>query len=180
MHANAIVVIVVAALIGVRIYLRLRRSFGRQRVQPRRLKTRIALFACFGLLAVLLASPEARTLALLLAGGACGAALGALGLRHTRFESTPEGRFYTPHTYLGLAVTVAFLVWMVYDYLNAYHQLAAATAANPHGAPMPPESPLTFAISGAFIAYYTAYYLGVLRRSRQAATTLPASETRAD
>ena len=178
MHANVIVLILVAALIGVRIYLRVRRSFGRQRVHPRRLTVRVALFALFGLLAILLASPEVLTLATLLAGGTCGAVLGYLGLRHTHFESTPEGRFYKPHTYLGLAVTVSFLVWIVYDYLDVYHQLAVATAAKPHGAPMPPESPLTFAISGAFIAYYFAYSLGVLRRSRQPAISPPASEAR--
>ncbi len=178
MHANIIVLILVAALIGVRIYLRVRRAFGRQRVHPRRLTARVAFFAFFGLVSILLASPDARTLATLLAGGASGAVLGHLGLRHTRFESTPEGRFYTPHTYIGLTVTVSFLVWIVYDYLDVYHQLAVATAANPHGAPMPPESPLTFAISGAFIAYYFAYSLGVLRRSRQPAITPPASETR--
>lgn len=180
MHANVIVLILVAALIGVRIYLRVRRAFGRQRVHPRRLMARVALFALFGLLAILLASPAARTWVPLLAGGACGAVLGRLGLRHTRFESTPQGRFYTPHTYLGLTVTVAFLVWIVYDYLAVYHQLAVATAANPHGAPMPPESPLTFAISGAFIAYYFVYALGVLRRSRQSARTPPASERHPD
>ena len=180
MHANVIVLILVAALIGVRIYLRVRRTFGRQRVQPRRLTVRIALFAVFGVLAILLASAEVRTLAALLAGGACGAVLARLGMRHTRFESTPEGRFYTAHTYVGLIVTVSFLLWMVYDFLDVYHQLAVATAVNPHGAPLPPESPLTFAISGTFIAYYFAYSLGVLRRSRQPAITPPARETRSD
>ena len=43
---------------------------------------------------------------------------------------------------------------------------------------MPPESALTFAISGTFIAYYFTYSLGVLRRSRHPAITPPASETR--
>jgi cytochrome b561 len=104
----------------------------------------------------------------LLAGGACGAALGYLGLHHTRFESTPEGSFYTPHSYVGLAVTVLFLARLAYDFQVLYQ--GALPVPMGRGAPaLPPESP-PLAVSGAFSAYYLAYYAGILRRIRQPAT----------
>ncbi len=37
----------------------------------------------------------------LIGGLVCGTVLAYVGLRHTRFELTPEGRFYTPHTSSG-------------------------------------------------------------------------------
>lgn len=165
MHSKLIVPIVVAALVGVRLYLRMRRSFGRQRVQPRRMTVRISIFAVLVALLALLTRGNAQAVAALLGGGACGAALGHLGLRHTRFESTAEGRFYTPHTYIGLTVTVLFLARLAYDFFVVYHGASPVSASGP-GA-LPPESPLTLAISGAFIAYYLMYYTGVLLKSRQ-------------
>ena len=170
MNINVAIFILVAALIGVRIYLRVRRAVGRQRFNARRLKIRVAILTVFGLLLLAAASRTAILLAALIGGSACGVALGYLALRHTRIDSTAEGCFYTPHTYIGLSVTTVFLVWMVYDYFDAYHALAAAAAAGAPGTTLPPESPLTLAISGVFIAYYAAYSLGLLRRSRSLAT----------
>ena len=171
MHSKLIVPIVVAALVGVRLYLRMRRSFGRQRVQPRRMTVRISIFAVLVALLALLTRGNAQAVAALLGGGACGAALGHLGLRHTRFESTAEGRFYTPHTYIGLTVTVLFLARLAYDFIVVYHGASPVAASGP--AALPRESPLTLAISGAFIAYYLMYYTGILRRSRQPAVADP-------
>lgn len=170
MHSKLIVPIVVAALVGVRLYLRMRRSFGRQPVQPRRMTVRIAIFAVLVVLLALLTRGEALAVAALLGGGACGAALGHLGLRHTRFEATAEGRFYTPHTYIGLTVTVLFLARLAYDFLIVYHGALPVAAS---GSALPPESPLTLALSGAFIAYYLMYYIGILLKSRQPAVAEP-------
>ncbi len=168
MHSKFIVPVVVAVLVGVRLYLRMRRSFGRQSVQPRRMTVRISIFAVLVGLLALLTRGDALAIAALLGGGACGAALGYLGLRHTRFEATAEGRFYTPHTYIGLSVTVLFIARLGYDFLILYHGALPVTASGP--AALPPESPLTLAISAAFIAYYLAYYTGVLLKSRQPAS----------
>lgn len=168
MHSKLIAPILIAAVIGLRLYVRMRRSFGRQRVQPRRMTARITIFAVLGALLLLITRAAVPAVAALLAGCACGAALGILGLRHTRFESTSEGRFYTPHTYIGLAVTVLFVARIAYDFLLLYHGAPPTT-----GGPMalPHESPLTLAASGAFIAYYLTYYAGVLRKSAQPVDT---------
>lgn len=169
MHPKIIVPILIAALIALRVYLRMRRSFGRQRVRARRMTVRIAIFAVLAIGLVGFSGAEVWTMGAVLAGAACGAVLGYLALRYTRFESTAEGRFYTPHTYIGLAVTVLFLARIAYDVLVMYHSMPLATAGNPHTPPLPTESPTTLAVSGAFIAYYLSYYLGVLRKSRQPA-----------
>ena len=42
-----------------------------------------------------------------LAGGlALGVPLGLYGLHLTRFETTPEGRFYTPNPYMGVGLSM--------------------------------------------------------------------------
>lgn len=80
-----------------------------------------------------------------------------------------------PHTYLGLTLTALFLIRLVYDFM-LFRQDASLPSAGV-GSVTFHESPLTLAVSGAFIGYYIAYYLGVLRRSRPpiagAAPTMP-------
>lgn len=177
MNSKLIVPILIAAFIAWRIYIRTRRSFGRQRVQRQRMLARITVFALLAVLLLLLTRGNTWTLVALLAGGAGGAALGYLGLRHTRFESTPEGRFYTPHSYLGLALTAAFLARIVFDYFTL--SSGALTAPAGQGpVVLPAESPLTLAVSAAFSAYYITYYAGILRKSRQRATPDAIAATR--
>jgi hypothetical protein len=86
-------------------------------------------------------------------------------MRHTQFESTPEGRFYTPHAYIGLIVTALFLGRLVYR--------VAGVPIGASGDPQPADplsvyrsSPLTFAVLSTLVAYYLTYYVGVLRRTR--------------
>ena len=167
MHTKLIVPVLIVAVVVWRIFMRMRRSFGRQRVQPRRMTIRITVLALIGLLLLLAANLDLWTMGGVLAGGACGALLGLLGLRHTQFESTPEGRFYTPHTYIGLTVTVLFLARLAYDIALLSHGMPTAFSGpgNPYSAEQ--NNPLTLAVSGAFIGYYLAYYAGVLRKSRQ-------------
>jgi hypothetical protein len=155
-----------AALLVFAILRRMRRSFGRQRVQPRRLIARMVILAVLGALLAIgsLGSPELGVA--LLAGCAGGAALGYFGLRHTRFEVSAEGRFYTPHVYLGVAVTALFLGRILYRLLT-YHRDALALGAAPANPLMAYDgSPLTGALFGVLLGYYAVYYTGVLRRTR--------------
>lgn len=173
MHSKLIIPVLVVALLVWRIYVRMRRTFGRQRVQPRRLRARITLLGLIGALLLVAAGQDAWTLGGICAGAACGTLLALLGLRHTRFEATAEGRFYTPHTYIGLAVTALFLGRLLYDLMQFSHDAAALNALHGATPALNPYNPVTLALSGAFIAYYLAYYLGVLRCSLQAARDAP-------
>lgn len=158
--------ILIGALIVWRLYTRTRRSFGRQLVRPRPMTIRIVVLALAGAFVAVAASRDVRMLAALLLGGACGAVLASIALRHTRFEVSAEGRFYTPHVYIGLAVTALFLARIAYDYFMLYQGMPSGAAGGPRYPASPHYTPLTLAVSGAFIAYYLTYYIAVLRMSR--------------
>jgi len=161
----------VAALIAWRLYMRTRRSFGRQRVSEARMWVRVGILTALTVVVVTLAiigpAHDLTVLEGLIAGIGCGAALGYLGLRHTKFEVTSEGRFYTPHTYIGLAVTALFVGRVLYRYLSVYDgTLPAATTGGGMGATF--HGPFTLATFGVVVGYYVLYYLGVLQRTRVA------------
>jgi hypothetical protein len=177
-NPHVITTILFGALIAWGIYRRMRRSFGRQRIEPNRIYFRIAIFIVIGVLFAATTAHDARTIGGLLAGIACGAALATVGLRHTKFETTPEGSFYTPHTYIGVAVAALFLGRLAYRLLYlpyAAHATAAANqsfdAANQNFAAAYQQGPLTMGMFGALIGYYVLFYAGVLLKSRT--STLP-------
>ena len=176
MDPKLITPILVGAFVVWAVVRRLRRTFGRQRVQPARLWLRVGiLIVVGGLVATTSGTRGAEMLEALIGGLACGAALGYLGLRHTRFEVTPEGRFYTPHTYIGLAVTLLFLGRLAYRFLY----LSNGAGANGMFAPDPSaaayqRSPLTVGIFAVLIGYYLLFYAGILLRTR--ASELPAPD----
>lgn len=152
-------ILVVAAL-----YVRrMRRLFGRQRVQPARMKFRIAFLLVAGALLALRGMVHLDQAAAAMAVGlAGGIALALLGLKLTRFESTSEGSFYTPHSGIGLALSALLIGRLLYRFVVIFPQLQAA-----HGAGADPfssfqRSPLTLAMFGLLIGYYVAYYAGVL------------------
>jgi hypothetical protein len=158
--------ILVGALLVWGIYRRARRNIGRQRVQVRRISIRIAIFAVLGAIIAAAVARDIPMLAALLAA-AGGALLGYLGLRYTKFEVTSEGRFYTPHAYLGLAVTALFIARLLYRVLMLDHGMLAAPPPGGNPLAIYERSPLTLAMFGAIVGYYVLYYVGVLQRTRE-------------
>ena len=55
---------------------------------------------------------------------------GWFALRHTEFEATPQGYFYTPHLYIGIAVTALFIGRMLYRMVLVYGMGGAATSGS--------------------------------------------------
>lgn len=156
----------IVALVVWGVYRRMRRSFGRQRVRDGFMWLRIGLLS---LAAVLIGAQIARDvdlLGILSASVACGAALALVGLKHTKFEVTAEGRYYTPHTYIGLAVTALFLGRLLYRFLGTYNGLAPAATRGQDLAAIYRHSPFTLVVIGALVGYYVLYYAGVLQRTR--------------
>src|SRR5215472_9095271 len=175
MDPKLITPILVGAFVVWAVVRRLRRTFGRQRVQPARLWLRIGILTVVGgLVAATSGTRGAEMLEALIGGLACGAALGYLGLRHTRFEVTPQGRFYTPHTYIGLAVTLLFLGRLAYRFLYLSNAANGLFAPDPSAAAAYQRSPLTVAIFAVLIGYYLLFYAGILLRTR--ASELPAPD----
>ena len=157
---------IVAALVVWALYRRMRRSFGRQRVRDGRMWVRVGVLTTISILMGIAVARDIEVLAALLAGIACGAALGWVGLRHTRFEVTPQGRFYTPHAYIGLIVTALLVGRLLYRFLAVYNGAIPAAAAGQSLAAAYQKSPLTLAVFGMLAGYYVLYYTGVVQRTR--------------
>jgi hypothetical protein len=158
------VLAVIAALVAFVLYRRFRRLFGRQALQPARLKARVVVLAIAAALFALrgLRSPDMAIA--VLGGGALGAALAWFGIRLTRFEATPSGVFYTPSGYIGIVLSALLLSRLAYRFVVLYPTLQAARAATGNPFAMYQSSPLTAALLGIVIGYYMAYCVGLLIR----------------
>jgi cytochrome b561 len=144
----------------------------------KRIWLRIGVLTLVGGLVATSATRNAQTLEALTAGIICGTALAYVGLRHTKFEVTPEGRFYTPHTYIGLAVTALFVGRLLYRYLYLSSGVPAMPGDEHNLAVAYQRSPLTLGIFAALVGYYVPFYAGVLVKTR--ASTLPPAASLAD
>ena len=156
---HLLLVVALAALVVWRVYARIRRTLGRQRLSKLRAWVTIAVFPLILLLllATTLADPVAAACAI--AGAAVGTALGVLGTRLTRFAVTPAGLFYTPNAHLGIALSLLLVVRLAWRFV----------ASQLPGLPLDPRAPsmaanpLTLAIFGTLAGYYVAYAAGLLR-----------------
>ena len=173
MDLRLLLPVAIAALVLWIAYRRIRRNFGRQRVQPTRLGFRAALLTTLGIVLLSTSLRDGALFSALLAGLAAGVVLGLLGLRHTLFEVTPEGRYYTPHTLIGVLVTTLFVSRLLYRALTVSVDAHAAAQANQAPFAEYQKSPLTLAIIGVLIGYYVCFNLGVLRRSRPSPPSPP-------
>jgi hypothetical protein len=163
MSSPNLVPVVVVSLVAWRLYGRMRRNIGRQPLQPKRLVTRIVIYAVLTCLIAVFSVIQPRLLLGLGGGLALGLPLALVGLRLTKFEATPAGRFYTPNSYIGSALTILLAARLIYRLM-----VFSSISNNPAQPPAPMHSPLTFCVFGLLAGYYMAYYFGVLRRSRKA------------
>lgn len=162
MNSPNFVPVVVVSLVAWRIYGRMRRNIGRQALRPKRLVTGLVIYAVVICLIAVFSVMRLRLLLGLGGGLALGLPLAWVGLRLTKFEATPAGRFYTPNPYIGSALTVLLAARVIYRLM-----VFSSISNNPGQAPAPMQSPLTFCVFGILAGYYVAYYLGVLARSRK-------------
>lgn len=180
---SSLVLLVLLPLLAWRIYARVRRMVGRQRLSKVRPWITLILFP---LLIALIASASwtlhPERLWLLAAGLAAGGALGVFGLRKTKFDPTPQGLYYTPNAHLGIALSMLFVVRILY-------RVVEVTILRPDGPRDTADfarSPLTLAVFGLLAGYYIAYAIGLVRwrgrvmaakaRREAAAAALPAQE----
>ena len=169
MEQKLIFAIAFGALVLFALYRRVRRNIGRQAVQPRRMRLRVALLGVVAVMFALAAARDMQLLGGLLGGVAGGMLIGWFGLRHTKFEVGAHGRFYTPHTYIGLAVSALLIGRLAYRFLVIYPSMQAASRADQDPLSAFSRSPLTLAIFGVLIGYYALYYTGVLRKADELA-----------
>jgi hypothetical protein len=167
----------IAALVVFAMYRRLRRSFGRQPLRPRRMTVRIVLLAVVACALLPLALRSVQFLTAELIGAVLGVGLGLWGAERTRFVMFRGKLHYVPHTYTGIAVSLLFLGRVVYRLVQVYSTLHAAHAAhasavnaadpaNGFGSSGMVRSPLTVGIFFVLMGYYVCYYSLVLWKSK--------------
>jgi cytochrome b561 len=130
----------------------------------------IVRIAIFLLLAVALTLSPRRFLLQELGGVIVGAALALWGASRTRFETENGRRYYIPHTYTGIAVTLLFVGRLIYRFTQSSAVAAAGDSATTGGPKAAIQSPLTIGIFFVLIGYYVCYYSWVLWKSRQVTT----------
>ncbi|HEX4707171.1 MAG TPA: hypothetical protein VH229_05510 [Candidatus Udaeobacter sp.] len=101
-----------------------------------------------------------------LIGMACGGILGLVGLAVTRWESQPEGLFYSPSRWLALLVTLAIAARFVYGWWRATHSDFGSSASGnqQHWLITASATQLSVAVAAGLIAYYLVYSIGVRLR----------------
>lgn len=159
--------VLMGALVLLMIGRRIMRNIGRQKLRPTAMQLRIGLLAMIGVVFTLRALHDVNLLGALLAGTLAGAGLGWYGLRHTKFERTEQGAFYTPHTWIGLTVSVLLIARLAYRFFFVMPAMQAAAQSDQDPFAAFQRSPLTLAVFGVLIGYYICYYVGVLRAARR-------------
>jgi hypothetical protein len=152
-----------APLMAFGIYRRMRSHFGRQPLKARR---KITFLAIFSVAMLFLLIPVHHHPAALLAfggGAVAGVLLGLLGLHLTVFERTVEGDFYTPHSFIGVGVSLLLVGRM------GYRMLMISSNASHPGTATIGLTPLTMLTVGITAGYYVIYYLGLLLHFRKSA-----------
>jgi hypothetical protein len=156
---HLITVIAVVALVGWRVYSRIRRVIGRQRLSTLRPWITVIAFALILVLLLATSLVHPMTSVAVIAGAAMGTALGLLGTRLTKFEVTPAGLFYTPNAHLGIALSLLFVLRLGYRFVTLQ---MGGQDFDPQSTQLG-SSPLTTAIFGTLAGYYVTYAIGLLR-----------------
>jgi hypothetical protein len=160
---TAIALAILVPLLGWRLYARLRRMVGRQRLTRWRPWLTLGFFPLLAAALALVALAHLAALAGLAAGLLAGSLLALFALRRTIFEATPAGFFYTPSAHVGGLLAVLLAARVLYRLVELSSMGPATLAATPPGQLL---SPLTLAVVGAVAGYYVAYAAGLLRWRR--------------
>jgi glycopeptide antibiotics resistance protein len=147
--------ILVGGIFAWSIYRRVRRNIGRQKLRPPRIITSIVILSFVSILIIGLSLRHMNLLFSFGGGLLLGVPLGFVGLRLTKFNTTDDGHFYTPNTYIGGALSVLFIGRMFYRFWMMQNAEAVASQ------PQPFQSPLTLFIFGLVAGYYLVYYIGL-------------------
>jgi hypothetical protein len=163
----ALLIFVLFALAGVVLLsLALRYRAGTARRQARRWVTSLNVWmtsfsAVFFLsFTLLLSFWVASAFRFALIGIGLGGILGLLGLALTRWESRPEGLFYTPSRWLAFIIVLAIAARVVYGWWRATHPGSSAPG-DQHWLTTASGTQLSLAIAAGLIGYYLVYSIGV-------------------
>jgi hypothetical protein len=162
--ARILPIAVVVALVFV---IRLRRMVGPQVLVASRLWRRMAIWAVLGVIVAAAAAADPIDLGVAAAALVVGGALGVYALRLTQFRQDAQGRLvYVPHTYLSLIMLALFVLRVIQE--SASSGPTTVAASSNILALMSSQyrsDPLAVGLLFAYIGYWVAYYVGLLRRA---------------
>ena len=147
--------LVFGGLIAWGIYRRVRRNIGRQPLRPTRIIISLVVLTLISVLLTFISLEFPKLLLGVGAGVALGVALGFVGLRLTKFETTDQGHFFTPNTHIGIALSVLLAARLLYRFW------VYSGAGPAPGQPQLFQSPLTMFVAGLNIGYYFVYRIGL-------------------
>jgi hypothetical protein len=162
----ALLVFVLLALGGiVLLSLALRYRAGTARRQARRWVTSLNVWATsfsavfFLSFTLLLSIWVGSAFRFALIGICVGGILGLFGLTLTRWESRPEGLFYTPNRWLAVIIVFAIAARVLYGWWHATHPGSAP--GDQHWLITASGTQLSLAVAAGLIGYYLVYSIGV-------------------
>lgn len=167
-------------LLAWRMRSRYKRLVGRQRTSKYRPWISMGIYAV--LMGVIVWATWGHWPALgALAGGlVAGGLLSRWAWKQTQLEATPQGLYYTPHTRLGMALSLLFLARIAYRVVEIVWLLPPSES----GLHAFVASPLTLAVFGLMAGHTVGYALALFRwrhsvlaakRAREAAATAAAA-----
>jgi hypothetical protein len=166
-HMPLAALVGIGALFAWRMYHRSRKLIMRRHFSAKRSRGSLIFFPL--LLILFLAGSYNHPLAVAaeVGGVLIGVGLAVYGLRHTKYENTAEGLFYTPNAHIGIALSLLLAGRVAYRFFQMYVSAAAFA--------QPPQdfarSPLTLLIFGTTAGYYAWYALGLIRWHRSVAVS---------
>jgi hypothetical protein len=156
--------VLIGCLIAWVIYLRVRSAIGRQPLRRNRIIIYLVVFTLITFLVIATSWQFPKALLGLVVGILVGAALGFLGLRLTKFETTGEGHFYTPNKHIGIALSL-LLVGRLINRMWVLDNVDLAKKVF--------QSPVTDFIFGLNLGYFIVYYLGMFVHLRDKKSATP-------
>jgi len=174
-NSSMLVTVLIVALVAWRLYARSRKLIGRQPLSKWRPWVTVTVLPLIFIILGVTSRHQPPALLALAGGAIAGIGLGILGLKLTKFETTPTGAWYTPSAHLGIALSTVLVLRIGYRFIQA-SQLAN-TGAPPASYS---SSPMTLLIFGALALYYVTYAIGLIRWSQSTSNASPAQAVQAE
>lgn len=157
MHTSTMIMLAVTPLLGWKMYNRTRRLIGRQKLTKARPWIHLVIFSLFLGLFSYVNFSHSLNLALLYGCALFGIGMAWQGLNLTEFDTTGEGLFYTPHTWIGVGLSAAFFLAVTYR-ISMFVLTDTTPSLSNFG-----RTPALVAVFGTFAGYNMTYALGLLR-----------------
>jgi len=162
-HIPVLAIVALVPLVVWRLYARMRRMIGRQRLTRIRPWVTLVMFPLLLGLLGLAARAHLERLWFLGIGVALGGALAVFGLAKTSFERTPQGLFYTPNAHLGIALSLLLVGRVLWRLVEVFVLGNVPVRSDPNDFAI---TPLTLAVVGLLAGYYIVYSAGLVRQRR--------------